>query len=291
MHIISASQFNLDSILSYNGLFGAIQNIQNNQTSYEQTNRVIATYFHESSTRTRLSFEAAICKLGGKYISVENAKESSSSTKGESIEDTIKTIANYAELIVLRHSEIGSAAKAAKVSTVPIINAGDGAGEHPTQALIDLYTIWKRRNGQLKNLNVTILGSGKARTINSLMRLLKQLPGINITEITNFQDEQDLMKVAECDVLYMTRIQRERFSETENKPIPTILQKEILKKMKKNAMILNPLPRQEELPIEIDNDPRAAYWEQVHNGLYVRIVLLEDVFSGNYRATYFPYQH
>lgn len=271
MHILSAKELDKEFIRDLFYLTSRMKRY----VKPHQDKKIIATIFHEPSTRTRLSFEAAICRLGGKYISVENAKESSSHVKGESIEDSIRTVSNYVDAIVLRHPQIGAAEVAAKYSSVPVINAGDGAGEHPTQALIDLYTIWERRNGMLSNLVVTILGSGRARTINSVIHLLEKF-NIPIQEINSFE-AKDMDKVRNCNVLYMTRIQSERFEKGEEKPLPVSLQKEVLDSMKKDAMILHPLPRQEELPMDVDDDPRAAYWEQVNNGLYLRMALLNTI--------------
>lgn len=225
-----------------------------------------------------------MCRLGGQYISVENAKISSSHVKGESIEDTIRTVSQYADAIVIRHPDEGAVEKGASAAEVPVINAGDGAGEHPTQALIDLYTIWMRRH-TFENLSVVVLGSGRARTIHSLLILMDKFPSIKVKHIVDLGKEQT-EQVCECDVLYMTRIQHERFKAGEQKPLPVTLQKEVLNCMKEKAMILHPLPRQEELPIEVDNDPRAAYWQQVKNGLFLRMALLESIFSGDYSRQY-----
>lgn len=271
-HILSTQQFDREFIDS---LFSRTKRLQEDKLRAipKTFPYVLATLFYEPSTRTRLSFEAAMCRLGGKCISVENGKESSSGVKGETIEDTIKTISQYADVIVMRHPEEGSAEKAAKFSDVPLINGGDGPGEHPTQALIDLYTIWRER--KVDKLQVAVLGDPeKARAVKSICHLLTNLYRAKV-EIVSCLD--DMNKIKNCDVLYMTRIQKERYKEKEEKPLSLALQKEILESMKPDAMILHPLPRQEELPVEVDSDPRAAYWKQVKNGMFLRMALLERV--------------
>jgi aspartate carbamoyltransferase catalytic subunit len=234
----------------------------------------MATVFFEPSTRTRLSFEAACLKLGGDIISVENAVISSSDKKGESLEDAIKTISQYADVIVLRHPETGSAQRAAENSDVPVINAGDGDGEHPTQALLDLYTIWKEK-GTIDGLNILFHADIEhARTVNSLKKLLG-LYDVEIKEEGLFDSEVS-PQWEEADVVYVTRIQSERYSLRMNDAI-TQINKDLMGKMKNDAILLHPLPRCGEVSRDVDSDHRSAFWRQVKNGMYVRMALLKMV--------------
>jgi len=259
--------------------------------------KIIACIFFEPSTRTRLSFESASLRLGAGVISAENASVNSSSTKGETIEDTIKTINCYADAIVMRHSENGIVEKASKVSNVPIINAGDGSNQHPTQALLDLYTI-KKEKKSLENLTITFVGDLiYGRTIHSLLELLNNysnnkfyfvspkelsLPAENKKELLDkkiqFEETQNLEEALKnSDVIYMTRVQKERFknlADYEKVKDSFLLTTEHLKYLKKDTIIMHPLPRVNEIDPQIDNDPRAAYFRQVKNGLYVRMAIL-----------------
>lgn len=261
----------------------------------------LATIFYEPSTRTRLSFETAIQNLGAHLISTENAGQFSSAIKGETLEDSILTISTYADAIVLRHPEAGATEKAAGVSRVPIINAGDGVGEHPTQALLDLYTI-KQCKGKLDRLKVALVGDLlNGRTIHSLLQLLaiydielhliapqslrlpKEYVALlekNKAKFTVHDSWDDV--IGEVDVLYMTRVQKERFKLIEDYMAVKdsfILTLPDVKKMKKDAIIMHPLPRVNEIDTAVDADPRAKYFEQVKNGLYVRMALLDYIFS------------
>ena len=246
--------------------------------------KTLINLFYEPSTRTSCSFHTAMLKLGGNVIEIT---DNSSAKKGESLEDTIKTVSNYGDIIVLRHSEKGSAERAAKVSTIPLINAGDGNGEHPTQALLDIYTIYQESTKDILNdeLIVTFVGDIKnSRTIHSLIHLLNLFrvtyifispPGLEL-ETTEFNglnilnlSLEEALKIT--DVVYVTRIQKERTNE-EFKPI--CLSKEILGT--KDFIIMHPLPRQEELPPEIDNDPRAVYFKQVAYGVKMRMAILHE---------------
>ncbi len=263
--------------------------------------KVFATIFYEPSTRTRLSFESAINRLGGRVISVENAKENSSVHKGETLKDTIKTVSNYADCIILRHSDDDSAMVASKVSGVPIVNAGAGKHEHPTQALLDAYTIYERF-GRLDNLKMTIVGDlFRGRTVYSLVYLLSKFKGNNFTFVSteNSKINPDLKKyltkhkikyvesgdlknnVKKADVLYMTRIQRERCKDEDEyrkAKVGMVVDKEVLLLLNKNAVIMHPLPRVDEIAEEVDNDPRAYYFKQVENGVYLRMGLLVSLF-------------
>lgn len=259
--------------------------------------KIIACVFFEPSTRTRLSFETAALKLGAKVISAENARENSSAYKGETIEDTTKILCSYADLVVIRHPEAGIFEKAKKVATKPLINAGDGANEHPSQGLLDLYTI-KKEHGRLNNLNIGFGGDLlNSRTLKSLVPLLRfykgnkfyflspkklELPREFIRELeennVSFEESGNLEgKLGELDVLYMTRVQKERFAnikDYEKVKDLFIFKEEYLKKLKKDAIIMHPLPKINEIDIEVDADPRAAYFRQAQNGLYVRMALL-----------------
>ncbi|MEW6619072.1 MAG: aspartate carbamoyltransferase [bacterium] len=263
--------------------------------------KILATLFYEPSTRTRLSFESAMMRLGGEVITTEEARVFSSVTKGESLVDTIRVIGTYADVIVLRHYEEGSSKIAAQVSSVPIINAGDGTGQHPTQALLDMFTIQKEL-GRIDNLKVGLVGDLLyGRTVHSLTYLLAHQQGVKLyfispeeirmpRNIINYLEDEmkipfeeitDLKEVvSDIDVLYVTRIQKERFRNIEdyNKMKGVyVIDKEILSLMKKDARILHPLPRVDEVAIEVDEDPRAAYFRQVENGLYLRMALLKMI--------------
>ncbi len=259
--------------------------------------KIVACIFFEPSTRTRLSFETAALKLGAKVISVENAETTSSAYKGESIEDTTRMLCCYADIIVMRHPKEGTSDAATRVASKPVINAGDGANKHPTQAFLDLYTIQKE-HGRLDNLSIAFVGDIlNSRTLRSLVPLLMLYPNnkfyfispkelvlsadyrkyltknnVNFVETTNL--DEVLSKV---DVLYMTRVQKERFSNVadyDRVKDSFLLKMEDVRKLKKDAIIMHPLPRVNEIEVEIDKDPRAAYFRQAQNGLYMRMALL-----------------
>ena len=261
--------------------------------------RVVATLFFEPSTRTRLSFETAVCLLGGKVIGFSDAS-TSSSTKGETLKDTIKIVSNYADAIVMRHYLEGAAQYATEVSPVPIINAGDGSNQHPSQTLLDLYSI-RQTQGSLEQKTIVMVGDLKyGRTIHSLIEGMQPfsprfifvapkelaLPeeyrsycrehNIPFEEVTEFTSEV----IAEADILYMTRVQRERFSdpeEYERVKNVYILDRELLCLAKPNLKILHPLPRVQEIAQEVDDHPAAYYFRQALNGLYVRQSILSEV--------------
>ena len=266
-------------------------------------NKIMASLFYEPSTRTRFSFESAMLRLGGKNITTENAREFSSAAKGETLHDSTRVMNGYADIIVMRHHEAGSAKKAAEVSKAPIINAGDGAGQHPTQALLDLYTI-RDTFGEVKNLNVIMVGDLKyGRTVRSLSYLLSKYSGIKITFVSPavcrmeadikkylekggiaWKEETDLVKaLPDADCVYMTRIQRERFNVPDDYHKAAgqyILTPERVRVMKPEAIIMHPLPRLDEIPPEVDDDPRARYFEQAGNGLFIRMALLYLLLNG-----------
>jgi aspartate carbamoyltransferase catalytic subunit len=264
--------------------------------------RILATLFYEPSTRTRLSFEAAMQKLGGSVLSVENARDSSSAVKGESIADTVRVVAGYADAIAIRHFQEGTAAAAAASSPVPVISAGDGVGEHPTQALADGYTI-QRDLGRLDHLRVALIGDLLyGRTIHSLLPLLAMFPGQEVvlvsppslrlparyTEALTARGvrlrETDVLREAieGADVVYVTRVQGERFAsaaEYEAVKDAFVLNLEGARRLKSGAVIMHALPRLNEIAPEVDVDPRAAYFRQARNGLYVRMALLASMLA------------
>ncbi|MGN6032684.1 MAG: aspartate carbamoyltransferase [Thermomicrobiales bacterium] len=265
--------------------------------------RILATLFYEPSTRTRLSFESAMLRLGGTVVSTENAREFSSAIKGETVEDTVRIVAGYADAIVIRHHEQGAARRAAAVSPVPIINGGDGPGEHPTQALLDLYTI-RRELGRLDGLKVALVGDLRfGRAARSLAMLFRETTDTELLFVAPdavrmnsdvrdaltaagvpFRDEPDLAKaMAEADVVYQTRIQKERFATPDEYEAVRgiyVIGPESMEAMKTHSILLHPLPRVDEIAASVDGDPRAAYFRQAQYGVYVRMALLAQVLGG-----------
>ncbi|GAB4263389.1 MAG: aspartate carbamoyltransferase [Candidatus Promineifilaceae bacterium] len=261
--------------------------------------RVVACLFYEPSTRTSSSFIAAMERLGGSVIPITQGVQFSSVSKGETLADTVRTLEQYADVIVLRHPEIGAAKLAADYAHVPVINAGDGPGEHPTQALLDLFTI-QDELGQIDGLKIAMVGDLKyGRTVHSLTKLLLQynvslrfvspeslrLP-LNIMNRVidagiNVRETHDVADVIEnADVLYVTRVQKERFADLaqyeEVKDFYEITP-EIMAKAKEKMIVMHPLPRVGEIHYAVDDDPRAAYFRQVKNGMYIRMALLAGV--------------
>jgi aspartate carbamoyltransferase catalytic subunit len=256
---------------------------------------VLATLFYEPSTRTRLSFEAAMARLGGHVISTENAAEMSSAVKGETLADTVRIVSGYADVIALRHYEAGASDVAARAARVPVINAGDGAGEHPTQALLDAFTVAHYRGG-LDDLVITFVGDlAYGRTVHSLALLLTRFRGVRIRFVAPERLAAPAWLVgqleaagidvrpvptladaaAESDVLYVTRVQTERFpSGLDPADTTYTVEPDVLDRLPPHALILHPLPRVQELPPVVDADPRARYFEQAAFGLYVRMALL-----------------
>jgi aspartate carbamoyltransferase catalytic subunit len=300
-HLVSATQLTPDMLFR---LFeGADRLQQQDRTRTLQPvlqGRILATLFYEPSTRTRLSFEAAMQKLGGSVLSVENARDSSSAVKGETIADTVRVVSGYADAIAIRHFEQGTAAAAAEVSPVPVINAGDGAGEHPTQALADTYTI-QRELGRLDGLRVVLVGDLLyGRTIHSLLPLLAQFANLHISLVSPptlrlpGSLEAELLHqgvtleetphlddaIMDADVVYVTRVQGERFASAadyERVKDAYVLTLRTAEKLKEGAVIMHALPRLNEIAPEVDVDPRAAYFRQARNGLYVRMALLASL--------------
>ena len=295
-HVLSCEQFTREEI---GELFKLTNHIHENEAAYRGaiSNKVVATLFYEPSTRTRLSFEAAILRLGGKNISTENAKEMSSAIKGESLTDTIRVVDGYADAIIMRHFDTDSATRAAAVSRVPIINAGAGSGEHPTQALLDAYTIYKNK-GKIDGISCAILGDLLyGRTIHSLIKLLSLFDDITIyglsieslalpQEYIDFVQERgakyvpvsDLKELPkDLDVIYQTRTQTERFLEQGIVAEEIVLDKASMSHFGPDTLVLHPLPRNNEICTDMDDDPRAKYFEQSQNGMYVRMGLLYEI--------------
>ncbi|PYV31472.1 MAG: aspartate carbamoyltransferase [Acidobacteria bacterium] len=300
-HVLAAQQFDPATLDYLFRLADRMEKVAARGGNNQCRDRIMATLFYEPSTRTRFSFETAMLRLGGRVISTENAREFSSVSKGETLEDTIRILNGYADVIVLRHNEVGAAERAAAVSRVPIINAGDGVGQHPTQALLDLFTI-RKELGRLEDLSVAMVGDlAQGRTVRSLAYLLSKFRDIRIWFVAPpelrmkedilehlrkhgvaYKEESDLAKVLpEADVVYQTRIQKERFggriADYEKVQGIYVLDSASLKLMKPKSIVMHPLPRVGEIRPEADADPRAAYFRQAQNGLYVRMALLATV--------------
>ncbi len=259
--------------------------------------RVIATLFYEPSTRTRLSFETAVQRLGGRIVGFADASVSSV-RKGESLKDTILTVANYSDLIVMRHPLEGSARFASEVSPVPIVNAGDGANQHPTQTLLDLYSIIKTQ-GRLDNLNIFLVGDLKyGRTVHSLVMALSHFsprfvfishPDLRMPveykmflkeKGIEFQDQEDFENLREADILYVTRVQKERFSDPiEYEKVRHFyrITPDMLEGTKDNLKIMHPLPRVDEIAVEVDSSPKAYYFQQARNGVFARQAIIAKI--------------
>lgn len=267
------------------------------KSSYQNVlnGRVIATLFFEPSTRTRLSFDSAINRLGGRVIGFSDSS-SSSVTKGETMYDTIRVVSNYAEMIVMRHPLEGSARFASEISPLPIINAGDGANQHPTQTLLDLYSIQKTQ-GRLTNLNIFMVGDLKyGRTVHSLLMALSEFNAsfyfISPDELKmpdeyklhldrlglKYYESRDLNEtINQADIIYMTRVQKERFSdpiEYEKTKNAYILKNQMLEGTKDNMRVLHPLPRVSEIDANVDKNQKAYYFQQTENGVYVRQAII-----------------
>ena len=260
-HLISIDQYSKSKLENF---FTLVNREQYGYTDSILVNKhQIATLFYEPSTRTSASFHSAATQLGYSVLPI-NEVTYSSVTKGETLEDTIRTIGSYVDLIVLRHGEKGAAQRAADVSTVPIINAGDGNGEYPTQTLLDLYTIWEKF-GRITDLTITFVGDiENGRTVHSLDKALD-----NCTKY--YADTFDKSIWPASDIYYLTRVQKERGSEGSYS-----MRKEHIKHIPNNAIVMHPFPRNEEIPRWFDDDPRAKYFEQMKNGLFVRMALLHE---------------
>lgn len=268
--------------------------------------RVMAALFYEPSTRTRLSFEAAMLRMGGTTIGTDNAREFSSAAKGETLEDTIRIVSGYADVIVLRHHEEGAARRAAAVADVPVVNAGDGGGQHPTQALLDLYTI-QDELGRIDGISIAMVGDlAHGRTVRSLAYLLSRYRDVTINfvapppvamrdDIKRHLDEHHVRwteserledVLPEVDVVYQTRIQKERF--TDDDAYRRVkgryrIDQEALSRLRQDAIVMHPLPRVDEIDPAIDSDPRSAYFRQARNGVQVRMAILEHLLGSSGR--------
>lgn len=292
-HVIESQQFTLPLLMELFQRSRGMERVVARGGTLEYQNKILANLFYQPSTRTRFSFEAAMYRLGGKVLSTEQASAFSSEVAGEQVEDSIRIIANYSDVIVVRHPQAGGAQRAAQVSPVPVINAGDGdGGQHPTQALLDLYTIYRER--PLTGLSVAIIGElDRGRTARSLAYLLAKFDRVKIffvapqelqmkPDILEYLDEHGILYeleseveqvIGEADVIYQTRIRPERVSDAHGVKRYAI-DSALLRKMKSDALILHPLPRTVELDKSVDDDPRALYFRQAANGLYVRMALL-----------------
>lgn len=291
--LVSISDLSREEIL---GLLDTARKFEERPNRRLLEGKVVATLFFEPSTRTRLSFETAVNRLGGRVIGFSDASNTSTS-KGETLKDTIKMVSNYADLIVMRHYLEGAALYATEVTDVPIINAGDGAHQHPSQTMLDLYSIYKTQ-GTLENLTITLVGDLKyGRTVHSLIMAMRyfnptfrfvackelDMPeeykafcrenGIRYTDHTDFSAEV----INSSDIIYMTRVQRERFADImEYERVKDLynLNNAMLADARDNLRILHPLPRVNEIAQDVDDNPKAYYFEQARNGLYARQALI-----------------
>jgi aspartate carbamoyltransferase catalytic subunit len=300
-HVIESQQFSRPIL---EDLFARAEEIKREPHHFigRLAGQVMAALFYEPSTRTRLSFEAAMLRLGGETMGTDNAREFSSAAKGETLEDTIQIVGGYADVIVLRHNEEGAAKRAAAVASVPIINAGDGPGQHPTQALLDLYTV-RNELGRIDGVRVAMVGDlANGRTVRSLTYLLSKFKDIKVWFVAPPQvamredlkahldehhvpwiETEDLNAVLpEVDVVYMTRIQKERFTDPEvYDAVKGVyhIDKDAMAMMRKYAILMHPLPRVDEISPDVDADPRSAYFRQARNGLHVRMALLDRLLT------------
>lgn len=298
-HILEAQQFTRPMISELFSVADQMDRILARGGTQDYNNKIMATLFYEPSTRTRFSFEAAMHRLGGRVISTENAQDFSSGAAGESLEDSIQVINNYCDVIVLRHNEVEGSKRAARVSQVPIINAGDGkGGQHPTQALLDLYTIYKER-GSIEGLKIAFVGDlANGRTVRSLSYLIGKFERVKLffiapkviqmrSDILEYLDTNDVWYecvdelspvVGDIDVVYQTRIEKDRLGdmveEYDTYMKNYYIDRGILQRMPKHAIIMHPLPRLKEISPEVDTDPRAAYFRQARNGILIRMALL-----------------
>ena len=291
--LVSISDLSKEEIV---GLLNKAAEFEKNPNQRILQGKVVATLFFEPSTRTRLSFETAVNRLGGRVIGFSDAKTSSQS-KGETLKDTIMMVSNYADVIVMRHYLEGAARYASEISPVPIVNAGDGANQHPSQTMLDLYSIYKTQ-GTLENQVITMVGDLKyGRTVHSLLEAMRfwkprfnfvaceelkmpdkykrfcEMHGIEYRETTDFSEEV----INESDILYMTRVQGERFSdvlEYERTKSLYTLHNDMLKNSKPNLKVLHPLPRITEISQDVDDNPKAYFFQQAKNGLYARQAIL-----------------
>ena len=299
-HVINSQQFSLPILTELFARTKQMEKIVARGGTRDYDAKVMATLFYKPSTRTRFSFESAMHRLGGTVLSTESAREFSSEIHGEQLEDTIRIISTYCDLIVLRHHQEGGAARAAAVSTVPIINAGDGTGgQHPTQALLDLYTIYDECK-TIDGISVALIGAlDSGRTVRSLAYLLSKFERVRLyfvapdemqvkRDILDHLDEHNVWyhctsdpreALPHVDVVYQTRIDRERLRQSAISVDQYKIDAGVLASMKFNSIIMHPLPRSVEIDPEVDQDGRAAYFRQARNGLFVRMALLTMIFD------------
>jgi aspartate carbamoyltransferase catalytic subunit len=296
-HVVESQQFTVPLLLELFDRSKAMERIVARGGTLDYQHKIMASLFYEPSTRTRICFEAAMHRLGGRICSTDQAKVFSSEVEGEQLEDTIRIISGYTDVIVLRHPALGGAARAASVSKVPVINAGDGSGgQHPTQALLDLYTIFRERR-TLDGLTIAMVGElDCGRTVRSLAYLLSKFERIKMYFVSpaEVQMKRDILEhleeheiwyaqesaldrvIGDVDVIYVTQIHSGRMPEQQRLQ-KYFMDAGVLRKMRPNAMIMHPLPRTVELDKAVDGDPRAFYFQQATNGLYVRMALLTMV--------------
>lgn len=290
--LVSIHDFTKDEMLRIMELAADFESDPNQRLLY---GKVVASLFFEPSTRTRLSFESAINRLGGRVIGFSDANATSVS-KGETLNDTIRVISNYCDMIVMRHPVEGAARYASEVAKVPVVNAGDGANQHPSQTLLDLYSI-KKTQGTLDNINIMMVGDLKyGRTVHSLLQALShfkaQFTFVSPAELRmpteykmhlydrgiSYYETTDIMeRINDADIIYMTRVQRERFSDTmeyERVKNSYILRNSMLVNTKDTMRILHPLPRVNEIHPSVDDNPKAYYFEQTENGVYTRMAIM-----------------
>jgi aspartate carbamoyltransferase catalytic subunit len=297
-HVVESQQFDRPLLERVFGVAAEMEQLVAAGGSQELKGRIMASLFYEPSTRTRLSFEAAMLRLGGEVLGTESAGEFSSVAKGETLEDTVQIVAGYADVIVLRHFDVGASRRAAAISPVPVINAGDGPGQHPTQALLDLYTI-KKELGRVDGLRIAMVGDlANGRTVRSLSYLLSKFDGVELVFVAppavamgrdikshldergvSYRETEELDAVLpEVDVVYQTRIQKERFGSRldEYRRVSGIyiMDARAMSLMRPTAVLMHPLPRVGEITPDVDRDPRAAYFRQARNGLFIRMSLL-----------------
>ena len=295
-HVMSPLDFTTDELEQ---LFDLAADIEKNPQKYAHKcdGKKLATCFYEPSTRTRLSFESAMINLGGQVIGFSDAG-SSSASKGESVADTIRVVSCYADIVAMRHPKEGAPFRASRYSRIPVINAGDGGHQHPTQTLTDLMTI-RRRMGRLDNLTIGLCGDLKfGRTVHSLLKTMARCKNVRFVLISPeelrvpdyiindvleangipYKETRSLEEsMPELDILYMTRVQKERFFNEEDYirlKNSYVLTREKMAQAKPTMAVLHPLPRVNEIALDVDDDPRAAYFEQVQNGVYVRMALI-----------------
>ena len=295
-HLIDPADFTLEETLS---LMDLADRIHDDPAAYKDVaaRKRLATLFYEPSTRTRLSFEAAMLNLGGHVLGFPSENVSSAS-KGESVADTIRVVSCYADIVAMRHPKEGAPLRASRYSRIPVINAGDGGHQHPTQTLTDLMTI-RRRMGRLDDLTIGLCGDLKfGRTVHSLIKTMARCKNIRFVLISPeelrvpdyivkdvleangipYQETRSLEEsMSELDILYMTRVQKERFFNEEDYirlKNSYVLTREKMAQAKPTMAVLHPLPRVNEIALDVDDDPRAAYFEQVQNGVYVRMALI-----------------